>query len=172
MVLVAMRNCAASWLLVGYASRILEVMDKTLLLLDLRHKHVFHGCFILDSMLALHLGRGPYFDADHVTSYARIDEDGLDEWQPWSDTSLGEQSRTPNLAVISLNAMFHLLEIMHNHAATTQDKIKKLETWKIALPPRLASICMTMPSDHRTPVAILLRSGLCCINLSLAWSEF
>lgn len=162
----------AAWLLAGYASRILEVMDRTSLMLDPRHKHVFHSCFVLDSILALHLGRGPYFDAEHVASYGSIDEDGLDEWQPWSDTSLGDHSRTPTLAFSSLNAMLRLLDIIHDHATKHHDKLTKLETWKTSLPSKLASICTTTPSGHRTPAAVLLQSSFYCVTLALVWSEF
>lgn len=94
----------AAWLLVGHASRILEILDPTVLVFDVRHKHVFHSCFILDSILAMNFDHSPHFKPEDAMRHGNIDEDGLDEWQPWngsSNTAQGQQHRTPTLAFSS-----------------------------------------------------------------------
>lgn len=70
----------AAWLLVGCAARILEVMDQSKLVSSPRRNHAYSGCFLLDSMLALQLGRRPYFRRHDLELLGKIDEDGLEEW--------------------------------------------------------------------------------------------
>lgn len=69
-----------AWLLVGCACRILDVMSHSKFMGSPRRKHIFSGCFLLDSMLALQLERHPYFRRTDFEYLGMIDEDGLEEW--------------------------------------------------------------------------------------------
>jgi hypothetical protein len=169
------RSCPeAAWLLIGYASRILEVMDQSLLVLDQRHEHVFCSCFLLDGILAMHLDRRPYFHVDDVKTHNKIDEDGLDEWQPWdggSDSSLGYQRKAPTLALSSFNAMLHIFGILNDFQASTQDKVRRLNMLETSLPSKLAFICEAVPSGPLTPSAVLLQTIHHCVSFALSSSE-
>ncbi|KAH7400867.1 hypothetical protein DE146DRAFT_477383 [Phaeosphaeria sp. MPI-PUGE-AT-0046c] len=164
----------AAWLLVGHASRILEILDPAVLVFDARHEHVFHSCFILDSILGMSLDHCPHFKAEDATRHGNIDEDGLDEWQPWngsSDTTLGRQSGTPTLAFSTQNALRGILGIYHDCTASIQEKTERLETWKSSLPPKLAFVHRTGTTTPLTPSATLLQMTYYCVSLSLSFSE-
>lgn len=171
---VGRSSIEAAWLLVGYASRILEVMDQSLLVINPRHKHVFHGCFLLDSMLAIYLEQRPYFRLDKVRLYGRIDEDGLDEWQPWNGQSRvhsGNQLRAPTLALSTLNAISEIIALWDDSEEPMQDKAQRLETWESSLPPKLASICASNPTGHLTPPTVLLQLTYYCIFFGFTSSQ-
>lgn len=164
----------AAWLLVGHASRILEILDPTVLVFDARHKHVFHSCFILDSILAMSLDHSPHFKAEDATRHGNIDEDGLDEWQPWngsSNTTLGQQPRTPTLAFSTQNALREILGIHHDRTASIQEKTERLESWKSLLPPKLAFVYRTATTTPLTPSATLLQLTYFCVSFALSLSE-
>jgi hypothetical protein len=169
------RSCPeAAWLLIGYASRILEVMDQSLLLSDQRHKHVFCSCFLLDSILAMHFDRRPYFQVDDIRQHGKIDEDGLDEWQPWSggsDASLGHQRRAPTLALSSFNYMLHIFSISNDIHISTQEKLENLKTLETSLPSKLAFICTVVPTGPLTPSAVLLQTIHHCVSFALISSD-
>ncbi|KAH8732593.1 hypothetical protein GQ44DRAFT_735450 [Phaeosphaeriaceae sp. PMI808] len=165
----------AAWLLVGYASRILEVMDQSLVMTNPRHKHIFHGCFLLENMLAIHLDRRPYFRrVQEVRLVGKIDEDGLDEWQPWNGGSVflkGQQSRTPILALSSLNEITDIVHLLGTNDEAATDKLQRLEAWKSSLPPKLVYICGSNLPSCLTPPTVLLQLTYYCISLALTSSQ-
>jgi hypothetical protein len=164
----------AAWLLVGCASRILEIMEQSLLMVDSKYKHVLHGCFVLDSILAMHLGRRPYFRAHEVRQSGKIDEDGLEEWQPWSsesEHSSRQQLKTPTLALSSFNALADLVSVVGGDWSSDEDKFQHLEVWKSTLPSKLASVCTTTSLESLTPPAILLQLTYFCIAFALTSSK-
>jgi hypothetical protein len=164
----------AAWLLVGCASRILEVMDQSLLAADSRYKHVLHGCFVLDSMLAMQLGRHPRLRAHEARQSGRVDEDGLEEWQPWngeSEHSSRQQLRTPTLALSSFNALSDLVGLVSRDWKHDEDKTQHLEAWKRTLPSKLASVCAAKPLESLTPPAVLLQTTYYCVAFALTSSE-
>jgi hypothetical protein len=164
----------SAWLLVGCAMRMLEIMDQSLLMADSKYKHVLRGCFVLDSFLAMHLGRRTYFRAHEVRQSGRIDEDGLEEWQPWNDQS-GHSSRqhlrTPTLALSSFTALSDLVSLVSGDWKSDEDKSQYLEAWKSTLPSKLASVCATNYVGSLTPPAVLLQSTYYCIAFALTSSE-
>ena len=171
---IAHSSMKAAWLLVAYASRILDTMDQALLVINPRYKHAFHGCFMLDTLLALHFDRCPYFRIEEVRQLGRVDEDGLDEWQPWSrgsHLSSGQQSRTPILALSTFNAMMDIVGLLSSDEGQDQDKFQRLKAWEFSLPPKLAYICATTPPVTLTPPAILLQLTYYCIALALTSSQ-
>jgi hypothetical protein len=164
----------AAWLLVGCASRILEIMDQSLLAADSRYKHVLHGCFVLDSMLAMQLGHHPRLRAHEAKQSGRVDEDGLEEWQPWngeSQHSSRQQLRTPALALSSFNALSELVGLVSSDWKYNEDKTQHLEEWKRTLPSKLASVCAAKPMQSLTPPAVLLQSTYYCVAFALTSSE-
>jgi hypothetical protein len=161
-------SIGAAWLLVGYACRILEIMDPSLLLANPRHKQVYHGCYLLDSVLSMHLDLRPYFHLDQVRQHGKVDEDGLDEWQPWSggvDLYSGQQPKTPTLALSSINAMSEILALLNNTKESAQHKSQLLKSWETSLSPKLAFVCATLVPNPLTPPSVLLQMTYYCVSL-------
>lgn len=172
---IAQSLTEAAWFLVGCASRVLENVDQVSLIPSTRRMHVFGGCLVLDSMLALQLGRRPYFRKSDIEQLGRIDEDGLEEWQPWSGGSSAslQQSRTPLLAFSSFRHLLDILDILvTNELASAsglpiQDIIQRLGDWKAALPPKLDYLQSEITPTPPTPPAVLLQLTYHCTALSI-----
>ncbi|RAL58938.1 hypothetical protein DID88_009229 [Monilinia fructigena] len=82
-----------AWILVGQAVRIaIELgLDKPLAedpnssKQSSRSRHVFLGCFALDTLVAARLKRRPHLKSDDIDRVGMLVEDGLEEWDPWTD---------------------------------------------------------------------------------------
>lgn len=170
---VAQSLTEAAWFLVGCASRVLESVDRASLIPSTRRMHVFGGCLVLDSMLALQLGRRPYFRKSDIEQLGRIDEDGLEEWQPWSGGPSTTQSRTPLLAFSSFRHLLDAVDMLVTSELSSsaglpiQATIQRLEDWRTALPPKLDYIQSEAVPTPLTPPAVLLQLTYYCIALSL-----
>ncbi|KAK6376481.1 hypothetical protein LTS17_007076 [Exophiala oligosperma] len=42
------------------------------------------GCFVLDSILSMQLMRTPHLRTEYLTGVKFLDEDGIEEWEPWN----------------------------------------------------------------------------------------
>ncbi|KAF1932931.1 uncharacterized protein M421DRAFT_89247 [Didymella exigua CBS 183.55] len=173
---IAQSLTEAAWFLVGCASRVLENVDQISLIPSTRRMHVFGGCLVLDSMLALQLGRRPYFRQHNIEQLGRIDEDGLEEWQPWSggsNTAAMQQSRTPLLAFSSFRHLLDVLDILVTSELASpsglplQDTVQRLNDWKSTLPPKLDYLQSENAPTPSTPPAVLLQLTYHCTALSL-----
>ncbi|KAJ8114194.1 hypothetical protein OPT61_g3870 [Boeremia exigua] len=173
---IAQSLTEAAWFLVGCASRVLEMVDQVSLIPSTRRMHVFGGCLVLDSMLALQLGRRPYFRKSDIEQLGRIDEDGLEEWQPWSggsNTASLQQSRTPLLAFSSFRHLLDVLDILVTSELASpsglpiQDTMQQLNDWKTSLPPKLDYLQSETAPTPPTPPAVLLQLTYYCAVLSL-----
>ena len=49
-----------------------------------RAKHIFLGCFLIDTMISAHLGRHPQLRTEDADAAGPLDEDGLEEWDLWT----------------------------------------------------------------------------------------
>ncbi|KFY30421.1 hypothetical protein V493_01915 [Pseudogymnoascus sp. VKM F-4281 (FW-2241)] len=111
---------SGAWLLIGKAVRIAielgfnHATDKKCL-----NAHVLLGCFILDTLVALHLSRIPQLRVSDIRHVGSIDEDGLDEWNPWMDClSLERNSadgrRGPAATLSTFNCLIRLTAILNS----------------------------------------------------------
>ncbi|KAG9194476.1 hypothetical protein G6011_04511 [Alternaria panax] len=156
----------AAWHLVGAALRISLMLAETSDVAGSRRKHVMSGCFVLDSLLSLHLKRRPYLDRADLSWMGKIEEDGMEEWQPWGGhLNLGptRHSNSPTLALSTFNALLELVDIL---GCTSREQtapnflhemIGRLEMWKSALPQKLEYIRKDSAFTPATPPALLLR---------------
>lgn len=77
-----------AWLLVGRAVRLaitIGLHESTGNVAGGRAQHVLLGCFVLDTMVSCRLDRIPHLRADDSCTMLSIGEDGLEEWESWSD---------------------------------------------------------------------------------------
>jgi hypothetical protein len=156
----------AAWHLVGAASRIALALTEMPDALVARQRIVLSSCFMLDSLLSLRLKRRPYLDRSDLAHLGKIEEDGMEEWQPWDGyVKLGamRQSRSPTLALSSFNALLDLVDILVGSAQQQSARnflhgmIGRLEMWKSSLPAKLDYIRNVSTSTPLTPPALLLQ---------------
>lgn len=57
-------------------------------------KHIFSGCFALDTLVAARLGRRPHLRTDDATESSQFRADGQGEYEPWRDCFELDQGRT------------------------------------------------------------------------------
>lgn len=111
-----------AWILVGQAVRIaieLGLGDEV----DggkVRNRHVFFACFILDTFVSTRQRRAPHIRAPYAMRHGLLQEDGLDEWNPWVDTlalrrrdKAGVGSRGPGAALSTFNHLVKLSVILN-----------------------------------------------------------
>jgi hypothetical protein len=152
----------AAWLLVGAASRILSAMEHPARKSGSRYVHVVASCYVLDNLLAVSMDRRPYFDKSYVKFAGRIEEDGLEEWQPWGgelDIATGHTSRLPILALSSFNRLIDLVDIFitGRNPGTRNDATRQLSEWKAAISPKFDYIRTVSTLIPLTPPAVLLQ---------------
>jgi Fungal specific transcription factor domain/Fungal Zn(2)-Cys(6) binuclear cluster domain len=153
-----------AWILVGQAVRIAvdigldegqnadlaapKLVDKRS-----RSKHVFLGCFALDTLIAARLHRIPHLRKEDADRVGFLEEDGLDEWNPWIDT-LGvrrgttEGPRGPVSVLSTFNRFIKLLKILNSvlcnvstgmrRVECCQGLMNELSSWGQALPSQFA----------------------------------
>lgn len=160
-----------AWLIVAYASRILQSMSQNTPVIEPRFKHTLYGCFILDSILALQLDRRPYFRLQEIKEQGAIDDNGLDEWQPWEGGSRLATSRTPVLALSTFNSWPDILDLLITERCSAQDRLSLLKAWESCLPPKLAHVCATSPPASLTPTTVLLRLTYLCAAVEFTSSH-
>ncbi|RAR03849.1 quinic acid utilization activator [Stemphylium lycopersici] len=164
----------AAWLLVGCASRLLESVNQQALVNNSRHKHVYYGCFLLDGMLALQLKRRPHFRKSDLEHLGSIDEDGLEEWQPWSgfDDPSHEGRMTPLLSLSTFNNVIELVDLLVNvqqppvRRLYTEDAMQRLERWRASLPAKLGPLWSGNAFAFITPPAVLLQATYHCASFA------
>ncbi|KAH9877285.1 hypothetical protein IAQ61_002649 [Plenodomus lingam] len=167
---IMLSRSQSAWLLVGHASRLLESGDSSNFMASSRRKHAISGCFLLDSLLATQLNRRPHFQIRYLRHLGAIDEDGLEEWQPWyGHSSRLEQMRMPMLAISSFNSLLDLVDILasiekepvaDDCGRSIDDRIKN---WEMTLPPKLAYIRSDIALAGLCPPATLLQLTYYCI---------
>ncbi|RDL31481.1 uncharacterized protein BP5553_09690 [Venustampulla echinocandica] len=108
-----------------------------------RAKHVFLGCFVLDTIIAARLGRRPHLRRDDIDEVGPLDEDGLDEWDPWNDClsvrrESSGNSRVPASILSTFNRLIQLLKVLNDAICVSRNSdalqissglLEKLYAW-------------------------------------------
>ncbi len=116
-----------------------------------RSKHVFFGCFALDTLVAARLNRRPHLRPDDLDQLGLLDEDGLEEWDPWTDCltvrrSTAGSSRVPASILSTFNQLIQVLKILNEAACLSAESnslqastviLEKLHIWSQAKTPPL-----------------------------------
>lgn len=96
-----------------------------------RSKHVFLGCFVLDTLVAARLKRRAHLRSDDLDRVGILLEDGLEEWDPWTDcltvrrSSVGN-SRVPASILSTFNRLVQVLQIL-NDASCASDSSRTVQ---------------------------------------------
>lgn len=90
-----------------------------------RIKATFLGCFVLETFLAIELAKMPSLRRDQVMHVGFLDEEGMDEWQPWAGCegfgssaidAGAKRSHSPMLAKSTFNQLVKLCYGINDHA--------------------------------------------------------
>ncbi|KAJ5689896.1 hypothetical protein N7462_004288 [Penicillium macrosclerotiorum] len=131
----------AAWMLVGHAVRIAQTLglDQPAFAPPARSpeqgkqlgraKHVFLGCFVLETLIAEHTSQCPSLRKDDLARVGAINEDGLEEWHPWEDqtglrptqSSRASMQRGPLHALSTFNRLVSLVSILNDLCYYKQD---------------------------------------------------
>ncbi|EAW22702.1 putative C6 transcription factor QutA [Aspergillus fischeri NRRL 181] len=149
-----------AWMLVGQAVRIARWLGLGSPLTGMagnekgsaRSKHVFLGCFVLETLISSKTGQAPSLRKEDLVKTGPINEDGLEEWHPWEDqtglrppeSSRGPSHRGPLHALSTFNRMVSLMCILNEACCTKQLENnpapqlealeRQLQHWVSALP--------------------------------------
>ncbi|KAJ6032741.1 fungal-specific transcription factor domain-containing protein [Penicillium herquei] len=109
---------STAWMRIGKAVRIITGLNSPSFNTTLaqqpipRLKETSLGCFVLDTLVAFHLSVPPHLREDDVDQIGSIDEDGLDEWDVWSnplDTAASSQNQHfPLFTLSSFNRLVNI----------------------------------------------------------------
>lgn len=193
----------AAWMLVGHAVRIAKTLgqdrptfptpsrspDKQLG----RAKHVFLGCFVLETLIAEHTSQCPSLRKDDLARVGPISEDGLEEWHPWEDqtafrptqSSRASMQRGPLHALSTFNRLVSLVSILNDLCYYKQDPTisrsqlesleLQLQRWASALPKScrvdLQNRPVKLPSPHIFGLEMTYQSIVSALSLQIASRE-
>jgi hypothetical protein len=164
----------AAWILVGAASRILSTVEESSRTSSPRYKHVVASCYLLDNLLALMLDRRPYLDRSDLARVGTIEEDGLEEWQPWAgelQIGTGHQSRLPILALSTFNRLLDIIGILVPAENGRNERTKQLSDWKSTLSPKFDYVRSDATTIPLTSPAVLLQLTHFATALALSPSQ-
>jgi len=147
-----------AWLLVGSASRLITLLEQDS---QARWRHVVAGSFLLDSLLSLRLKGPPYLRRSNVGS---LEEDGLEEWQPWNSplrSSSAPHSRTPVLGLSCFNKLMDITDLLASSTSNSEPSrrqlLSRLTSWKASLPTMFDYITDERKATPPNPPALLLQ---------------
>ncbi|KAJ6119855.1 hypothetical protein N7523_004135 [Penicillium sp. IBT 18751x] len=155
----------AAWMLVGHAVRVALTLGLDQLSFSGtplrsseqekqvgRAKHVFLGCFVLETLIAEQTSHCPSLRRDDLSRVGLINEDGLEEWHPWEDqtglrpmqSARSSMQRGPLHALSTFNRLVSLVSILNDLCFLKQDPTVsraqlesleiQLQRWASALP--------------------------------------
>ena len=109
-----------AWSLIGQAVRIaLELgLEKYADDAKSRNRHVFFGCFVLETLVAARLNRSPHLRAQDALNCGLLLEDGSDEWSPWVDSirirrNSESSSRGPGATLSTFNRLVQISAVLN-----------------------------------------------------------
>lgn len=127
---LGLNKLEAAWLLVGQAVRVAAQLGlnrhKTIATQPLKSNitkletRVFLGCFVVDTMISARLNRCPQLGVEDIDSIGEVvEENGLEEWDPWIDC-LGKGKETnptsigPPLIFSTFNRLVGVLRTLND----------------------------------------------------------
>ncbi|KAK2741780.1 hypothetical protein FQN57_005524 [Myotisia sp. PD_48] len=189
---IGLEDWTAAWLLIGEATRLAIRLGLGQLVhtrqspRDAQGNAVFLGCFLIDTFLSIRLNHHPHLRAEDVQHYNRLDEDGLEEWSPWTDFfNLSGQlpypgtpgSTGPVHAHSCFNRLVELAGILNRICSLDsfdltapffcQTILKDLQAWEARLPPicRLRDMGYNMDGGSH-PVLLPHQAYLCLTHIA------
>ena len=106
---------SAAWSLIGHAFRIAIDLGLASVPDQQVARIVVLACFVLDTVISARLGRRPHARSQDALTLGRVDENGLEEWDPWKDW-MGESSpdRKPAFVFSTFNMLIDVCVILND----------------------------------------------------------
>ncbi|KAL3468231.1 fungal-specific transcription factor domain-containing protein [Aspergillus heterothallicus] len=174
------QDWTVAWILVGHAVRLAQSLGLHNLPSPStktaeegktagRSKHVFLGCFVLETLIAAQTGQVPSLRKSDLAKVGSINEDGLEEWHPWEDqtglrpveSSRGSFHRGPLHALSTFNRLLSLMCILNdlcywgqsstNSLSHLEALERQLQLWVSALPRSYRIDLQTISSKPASP---------------------
>ncbi|KAJ5742839.1 hypothetical protein N7533_009941 [Penicillium manginii] len=158
-----------------------------------RAKHVFLGCFVLETLIAEQTSQCPSLRKGDLARVGSLDEDGLEEWHPWEDqtglrpmqSSRASMQRGPLHALSTFNRLVSLASILNDLCFYKQDPTVsrsqleslelQLQRWSNALPKSyridLHSQPLKLASPHIFALEMTYQSIATTLSLQIALRE-
>jgi hypothetical protein len=131
LLLIALNSIGSSWnrawIVIGHAVRI--AIDLNVGQVAARGKHILFGCFILDTLISARLGRKPHMRREEITQLGHLEEDGLEEWDPWTNSQGSSHAyanaRGPAFAISCFNRLCDVCAILNDIICDTSSGIER-----------------------------------------------
>ncbi|KAJ5152097.1 hypothetical protein N7492_010392 [Penicillium capsulatum] len=194
-----------AWMLVGHGVRIAQTLglDQPSFLPSSRSpeqskqwgraKHVFLGCFLLETLIAEQASQCPSLRKDDLARVGSINEDGLEEWHPWEDqtglrstqSARAAMQRGPLHSLSTFNRLVSLVAVLNDLCFYRQDPTVsrsqleylelQLQRWEAALPRSyrvdLQSRPIKLGSPHIFGLEMTYHGISCALSLQIAARE-
>ncbi|KAK4997298.1 hypothetical protein LTR66_003273 [Elasticomyces elasticus] len=186
LIAIGRQRWSTAWFMVGYAVRVCLDLG----LLDLagqpgvsniahqaRTRHALLGCFVLDTLISIHLDRPPHLRPEQITKACFLDEDGIDEWHPWSACegfpcgvpATDRALRTPSRALSTFNELVQTCKIwarakFEPKSLGSEPVSSEVQQWldRHTIPVLSQNLRMM-----RTPQLVHLQFAVCCAHEEL-----
>lgn len=105
-----------AWRSVGLAVRAMQGIRNVPQLPPRDHAATQQMCLILDTALALRLGRTPYLSGREILALGLLNEDGHEEWEPWVDHDRASSyASEPSFTISCFNRLTKVFAILNTH---------------------------------------------------------
>ena len=105
-----------AWRSVGLAVRAMQAIQDVPQLPFKDHAATQQMCLILDTALALRLGRTPYLSGREIVALGLLKEDGHEEWEPWVDHDRASPfASEPSFTISCFNRLTKVFAILNTH---------------------------------------------------------
>lgn len=175
LVKLGQQEWTAAWMLVGQAVRIARCLGFNHPSSDAgRSKHVFLGCFVLETLVAMQMHQMPSLQKEDLSEIGPVNEDGLEEWHPWEDQTGLRPAKPPSdsfhrgplHALSTFNRLVSLVSILNELCSLRQRSTapvsqleaieRQLQLWVSALPKTYRVDSQTGPSRSASPHVFVL----------------
>ncbi|KAE8145780.1 fungal-specific transcription factor domain-containing protein [Aspergillus avenaceus] len=166
LVKLGQQDWTAAWMLVGQAVRISQCLKLGLppdaqsggeeAKASGRTKHVFLGCFVLETLVAKQMDQTPSLRKGDLMKVGPINEDGLEEWHPWEDqtglkpiqSSRNSFHRGPLHALSTFNRLISLTCVLNELCFLKQSMASTMSEYE-ALERQLQIWISSLPKSYR-----------------------
>ncbi len=168
-----------AWIIIGHAVRV--AMDINVGQVAARGKHVLFGCFILDTLVSARLGRCPHMRREEIEPFGHLEEDGLEEWDPWTNFigSAPTQGniRGPAFTISCFNRFLDVCAVLNDIICNTssgserqsfcENQTERLENLFKKLAFLDQSTNLGLAQQQRSPHKTYLALSFCAVQLAL-----
>jgi hypothetical protein len=116
---------SSAWVLVGHATRMALELGLGSSSTEKRGIHVLCGCFILDTLIGHHLSRPPHLRRQDLEAVGYLEEDGYEEWDPWTSSKATSSYRDPAFTISCFNRLLDIVMILNDAICDRRSGLEK-----------------------------------------------